>query len=383
MVTGRYDEFQTMRLKGGLMGYPNPAESEYDLFMTGHAGCSVATALGLRCGDELMGAQGDSPIFVDHRCATVPAKIGTVPSGDPRHVVAVVGDGAFPCGVVFEAMNHAGGLKKNLIVILNDNKMSICPRVGGLAESFDRLRMASFYTGLKADVQKLLGRLPLIGDPVERLISQFKDAVKAGLLGGMFFEDLGFRYIGPVDGHNIRQLQKYLGMVRQLRGPVLLHVVTEKGHGFAPAAKDPTSFHAPAPFTRENGSAVPVKRACVRPPYTELFRDAVLEQMRADPKVVVITAAMCQGNMLEPVRDEFPERFFDVGICESHAVAFAAGLAKSGLRPIVDIYSTFMQRAYDQIFQELALQKLPVVLLLDRARTGSDPTGRRTTGLSI
>jgi len=343
MVTGRYDEFQTMRAKGGLMGYPNPAESDYDLFMTGHAGCSVGSALGMRCGDELVRPE------------------------ENRHVVAVVGDGAFPCGVNFEAMNNAGGLKKNLIVILNDNKMSICPRVGGLAESLDRVRMAHFYTGLKVEVQKLLTHMPVIGDPVERFLTQVKDAVKAGLLGGMFFEDLGFRYIGPVDGHDIRRLQKYLNMVREFQGPVLLHVVTEKGHGFPPAAEDPTTFHAPAPFERENGSVVPLKKSCGRPPYTELVRDAVLEQMRSNPKVVTITAAMCQGNMLETIRDEFPDRFFDVGICESHAVTFAAGLAKAGLRPIVDIYSTFMQRCYDQIFQEVALQNLPVTLLLDRA----------------
>ncbi len=343
MVTGRYDEFHTMRSKGGLMGYPNPAESEYDLFMTGHAGCSVGTALGLKCGDELLRPE------------------------DNRYVVAVVGDGAFPCGLVFEAMNNAGGLKKNLIVILNDNKMSICPRVGGLAESLDRLRMATFYTGLKAEVQKMLNRVPVIGDPVERFLLQIKDAIKAGLLGGMFFEDLGFRYIGPVDGHNVRQLQKYLNMVRQFQGPVLLHVVTEKGHGFPPAVQDPTRFHAPAPFERRNGSVVPLKRSSGRPPYTELIRNALLAAMRTNPKVVVITAAMCQGNMLEPLRSEFPDRFFDVGICESHAITFAAGLAKAGLRPIVDIYSTFMQRGYDQIFQEVALQNLPVTLLLDRA----------------
>jgi 1-deoxy-D-xylulose-5-phosphate synthase len=343
MITGRYDEFQTMRAKGGLMGYPNPAESDYDLFVTGHAGCSVGTALGMKCGDDLLRPD------------------------ENRRVVAVVGDGAFSCGTIFEAMNNAGGLKKQLIVILNDNKMSICPRVGGLAESLDHLRTAHFYTGLKVEVQKLLTHAPVIGEPVERFLSQMKDAIKAGLLGGMIFEDLGFRYIGPVDGHNIRQLQKYLNMVRQVPGPVLLHVVTEKGHGFKPAADDPTSFHAPAPFKRENGSIVRVKKSSTRPAYTECFREAVLDQMRANPKICVITAAMCQGNMLEPVRDEFPDRFFDVGICESHAVAFAAGLAKAGLRPIVDIYSTFLQRSYDQLFQEVALQNLPVTLLLDRA----------------
>jgi 1-deoxy-D-xylulose-5-phosphate synthase len=342
MVTGRYDEFATIRTKGGLMGYPNPAESPYDLFMTGHAGCSVATALGLKCGDDLVTPE------------------------EERHAVAVIGDGAFASGIVLEAMNNAGGLKKNITVVLNDNKMAICPRVGGLGEYLDRLRMAPSYTSLKTEIQKMLHRLPLVGDSMERFLRQIKDGIKAGMLGGMLFEQLGFRYIGPVDGHNIRLLQKYLGMVRDFDGPVLLHVVTEKGHGFEPAVEDPVSFHAPAPFARENGSAIPIKRSASAS-YTDLARDAVLAAMRGDPRVVVITAAMCQGNMLEPVRDEFPERFFDVGICESHAVAFAAGLTKSGLRPIVDVYSTFMQRAYDQIFQEVALQGLPVTLLLDRA----------------
>ncbi len=342
MLTGRYKKFTTMRAKDGLMGYPNPAESDYDLFMTGHAGCSVATALGMKCGDEL------------------------VRPDQTRHVVAVIGDGALLSGIVFEAMNNAGGLKKNLTVVLNDNKMSICPHVGGLADTLDRLRMTSFYTGLKNDIQRILHKVPMIGDPVERFISQAKDALKAGLLGGMLFEDLGFRYIGPVDGHNIAQMQKYMAMVKRFDGPVLLHVVTEKGHGFKPAAEDPTSFHAPAPFVRENGSVVPISTNNSRP-YTQVVRDAVLDQMHAEVRVAVITAAMCQGTMLEPAREKFPDRFFDVGICESHAVAFAAGLAKAGMKPIVNVYSTFMQRSYDQIFQEVSLQNLPVVLLLDRA----------------
>ena len=343
MATGRYPEFHTIREKGGLMGYPNPAESPYDLFMTGHAGSSVASALGLKCGDELVRPE------------------------QPRHVVAVVGDGAFPCGTVFEAMNHAGGLKKRLIVILNDNKMSICPRVGGLADYLDRLRVTPFYSGLKTEIQKFLASVPVIGESMERVLGQMRDAIKAGLLGGMLFEELGFHYLGPVDGHNIRQLQKYLAMVRDFQHPVLLHVVTEKGHGFQPAAEDPVVFHTPAPFVRQNGSEVLFRKKEPVRSYTQVARDAILAEMRANPRVAAITAAMCQGNMLEPVRDEFPERFFDVGICESHAVAFAAGLAKSGMRPIVDIYSTFLQRSYDQVFQEVALQNLPVTLMLDRA----------------
>jgi 1-deoxy-D-xylulose-5-phosphate synthase len=342
MVTGRYAQFHTIRTKGGLMGYPNPAESPYDLFMTGHAGCSVSSALGLKCGDDL--ARPD----------------------EKRNVVAVIGDGALPSGIVFEALNNAGGLKKHLVVVLNDNKMSICPRVGGLADYLDSLRMTHFYAGLKTELQRLLNKVPVIGDPVERILGQMKDALKAGVLGGMLFEELGFRYIGPVDGHNIRQLQKFLAMVRDFDAPVLLHVVTEKGHGFEPAVEDPVTFHAPAPFSRLNGSVLLKKNGSSRP-YTKVASEAVFQQMQQNPKVVAITAAMCQGTMLEKVRQQFPDRFFDVGICESHAVAFAAGLAKAGLRPIVDIYSTFLQRSYDQLFQEVALQNLPVIHLLDRA----------------
>ncbi len=342
LVTGRYKEFHSTRTRGGLMGYPNPAESEYDLFLTGHAGCAASCALGMRCADELLRPDDD------------------------RHAVAVVGDGAFSSGIVLEALNHAGGLKRNLIVVLNDNKMSICPRVGGLAESLDRVRMNSLYAGIKSEVLKVIARVPVIGDPVERFLLQVKDAVKAGLVGGMLFQELGFNYHGPVDGHSIRQLQKYLAMAKQVKGPVLLHVVTEKGHGYDPAAEDPVLFHTPAPFSRDTGAIV-VKASGSRP-YTAGVRDTLLAEMgREGSRVVVITAAMCQGNMLEPIRDRYPDRFFDVGICESHAVALAAGMAKAGLRPVVDIYSTFLQRSYDQIFQELSLQDLPVTMLLDRA----------------
>jgi 1-deoxy-D-xylulose-5-phosphate synthase len=214
--------------------------------------------------------------------------------------------------------------------------------------------------------------VPLLGDPVERFLAQLKEAVKAGLHGGMFFEDLGLRYLGPIDGHNIGLLRKYLNMVKDLKGPILLHVVTEKGHGFMPAAKDPVFFHTPPAFKQENGCPVP-KKSGGQPAFTNLVSAAIYDQMRANPKVTVLTAAMCQGNKLERIRDEIADRFFDVGICESHAVAFAAGQAKAGLRPIVDIYSTFLQRSYDQIFQEVALQNLPVVFTLDRAGlTGPD-----------
>ena len=358
LVTGRYNRFDTMRTRGGLMGYPNPHESEYDLFMTGHAGCSVSTALGLRSGDELMGESD-------------------------RHSVAVIGDGAFPSGIVFEAMNNASITKKKLLVVLNDNMMSICPRVGGVANYLDRLRTNPFYTGLKSEIVRVLNKVPVFGDPAERFLAQLKEGVKAGLHGGMLFEELGFNYIGPIDGHNIPLLRKYLNMVREVPGPVLLHVVTDKGHGFKPAEEDPVFFHTPPAFRRENGQAIP-NPSSGGPAYTNVASQAIHEQMKANPQVTVLTAAMCQGNKLETVRDDLPDRFFDVGICEAHAVAFAAGQAKAGMRPIVDIYSTFLQRSYDQIFQEVALQNLPVTFMLDRSGlTGPDgPTHHGVFDLS-
>ncbi len=341
LVTGRYREFDSIRTQGGLMGYPNPAESDYDLFMTGHAGCSVSTAMGLASGDSLSGEVN-------------------------RHSVAVIGDGALPSGIVFEAMNNAGATGEKLTIILNDNKMSICPRVGSLAAYLDRLRSNPFYTGLKQEVTKALGRVPMFGDPAERLLAQMKEGVKAGLLGGMLFEELGIRYVGPIDGHDITLMRKYLRMVRDMDGPVLLHVVTEKGHGYKPAEQNPVYYHTPPAFQDQDGKPVTL-RSDGSPPYTNFIRDAVAAQLQSNDRVTVLTAAMCQGNKLEPIREKFPTQFFDVGICESHAVAFAAGQAKAGLRPIVDIYSTFLQRSYDQIFQEVCLQRLPVTFLMDRA----------------
>ena len=340
LITGRFDEFPTIRTRGGLMGYPNPEESDYDLFMTGHAGCSVSTAVGLRSGDQLLGRDNYS--------------------------VAVIGDGAFPSGIVFEAINNASELKSKMLVVLNDNEMSICPRVGGIASYLDRLRTNRIYSGMKTEVVSMLNKMPVFGDSTERLLFQIKEGVKAGLHGGMMFEEFGFKYFGPIDGHDIALMKKYLKMVRDVDGPVLLHVITKKGHGFKPAAEDPVYFHTPPAFDlTDSGDAVPQSTNSSKA-YTNYARDAIYDQMEHNDKVTVITAAMCQGTKLEPVREKFPDRFFDVGICESHAVAFAAGQAKVGMRPIVDIYSTFLQRSYDQIFQEVCLQKLPVTFLLDR-----------------
>ena len=347
LLTGRQRQVHTIRTKGGLMGYPNPAESPYDLFMTGHAGCSISTALGLKTGDDLL-------------------------DRNDRRTVAVIGDGALPSGIVFEALNNAGGLSKDLLVILNDNKMSICPRVGALARYLDKARMTDFYSGLKREIHRVLSHVPLVGDPMERALIQWKEGVKASLHGGMLFEELDWRYIGPVDGHDLNMLLKYLEELKTADGPIVLHVFTEKGHGFKPACDDPVRFHAPAPFERNGDDIVPLSKSSSRA-YTDIASDAITNALKRDPKAAVITAAMCEGNKLQKVRDELPRQFFDTGICESHAVAFAAGLAKVGARPIVAIYSTFLQRSYDQLFQEVALQKLPVTFCLDRAGlTGPD-----------
>jgi 1-deoxy-D-xylulose-5-phosphate synthase len=349
LLTGRSRQFGTLRTRGGLMGYPNPHESPYDLFMTGHAGCSVSCALGLKVGDDLAGEED-------------------------RHSVAVIGDGALPSGIVFEALNNAGGLRKNLLVILNDNEMSICPRVGGLAQCLDRARLTNFYQGSKRRVRDVLATIPLVGELATHALEQIKEALKAFFTGGMLFEELGFRYIGPVDGHDLPALRRWLRDVKDQRGPVLLHVLTKKGHGVPQASADPVAYHTPPVFEKvgPQRTILSLKRGGARA-YTDAVSAAIYNAMSEDRRVSVITAAMCQGNKLEKVRADFPDRFFDTGICESHAVAFAAGLAKAGGRPIVDIYSTFLQRSFDQLFQEVALQNLPVTFCLDRAGlTGPD-----------
>ncbi|MDR3108244.1 MAG: 1-deoxy-D-xylulose-5-phosphate synthase [Planctomycetaceae bacterium] len=375
LLTGRFSEFSSMRTRGGLMGFPNPGESEYDLMMTGHAGCSVGTALGIKVGDEL------------------------VDSTDKRYSVAVVGDAAFASGSIFEAMGHAGWLRKNITIILNDNKMGICPRTGGISGTLDRLRMARTYLGFKHSLRYIIRNIPFANKFAERFLSGFKDGIKAAFIGGMLFEELGFRYIGPIDGHDVAKLRRYFQLVRKYEEPVLLHVFTQKGCGFEAAEEDPTVYHAPSPTLvrqhhyDENGhstitsggitssrkrikhlfsassddGSLPATKNGLVSSFTQQISEAVLNVADENGRTVVVTAAMTQGTMLEQFRDMFPKRFFDVGICESHAVIFAAGLAKAGMRPIVAIYSTFLQRSYDQIFQELSLQRLPVLLLLDRA----------------
>lgn len=347
LITGRYREFRSIRTKGGIMGYPNPAESDFDLFMTGHAGCSISTAHGLKIGDEICGRKNNK-------------------------AVAVIGDGAFPSGIVFEAMNNASGMNTDLIVILNDNEMSICPRVGGVAKTLDKARTAPAFNDLKRQIDEHLKRVPLVGGSFDRMWKALKDLVKANVFGGMLFEELGFHYVGPIDGHDIATLREYLKMAREYRGPVLLHVLTVKGQGIECAASDPVLYHTPPVFDSVENGAITLKKS-KSVAFTDIFSKAIHDRLAADKKACVLTAAMCQGNKLQQIRTDFPDRFFDTGICEEHAVAFAAGMAKAGARPIVAIYSTFLQRAYDQIFQEVSLQDLPVVFCLDRAGfTGPD-----------
>ncbi len=343
LITGRADRFHTIRTRGGLMGFPNPNESPYDLFMTGHAGCSVSCASGLKAADDILGHTD-------------------------RKAVAVIGDGALPSGIVFEALNNIGGMGQNVLVILNDNKMSICPRTGGLANYLDSCRMTGFYQGGKRRLNQILSAIPVLGGMAQSALEQFRDGLKAFFKDGMLFEELGFRYFGPVDGHDLPGLRKILANLKTQTGPLLLHVFTNKGHGVQQAADDPVTYHTPPVFEQvgPNRRVVSFKKGGARA-YTDAMSFALHESMQNDPKVTVMTAAMCQGNKLEKVREDFPDRFFDVGICESHAVAFAAGQAKAGLKPVVEIYSTFLQRSFDQIFQEVCLQNLPVVFALDRA----------------
>jgi len=336
LITGRHEQIHSIRTRGGLMGFPNPNESPYDLFMTGHAGCSISCGLGLAAADSMRDGG--------------------------RRTVAVIGDGAFPSGIVYEALNHAGELRKDLTVVLNDNQMSICPRTGALGQTLDRARIPDFPPGLRHEER---GAEP--GDA-----SGFECGAEMAiwphrlLSPCYFFETLGWRYIGPIDGHDLPMLVKCFEDLKHARGPILLHVLTEKGHGFQPAVEDSVKFHAPAPFEWDGQRIVTLAKPS-QPAYTDVASSALHEAMLRNPQVVVITAAMCEGNKLQRTRAQMPERFFDTGICESHAVAFAAGMAKSGLRPVVAIYSTFLQRAYDQLFQEIALQNLPVTFCIDRA----------------
>ena len=344
LLTARADKFDSLRQKGGLSGFPCPGESTLDLFATGHAGAAISTAAGLAWADQRAGRN--------------------------TKVVAVVGDASISNGLAMEGLNNAAMLERQFLIILNDNSMAIDRTPGAMARALDRIRVTSTYQDFKQSAESLLHRLPM-GDNISEAIKNLKAGLKTTLHGGQFFESLGVEYYGPVDGHDIPAMITVLRRLTRINRPTLLHVHTQKGRGCEYAVEDPCRFHSPSAYTIESGKAVFVTHS--RPSWTSVFADALVEAGKADPKVVAITAAMPDGTGLDRFRKAFPERYIDVGINESHAVAMAAGLAKTGLKPVVAVYSTFMQRAIDQVFEEVAIQNLPVCICMDRAGlVGSD-----------
>jgi 1-deoxy-D-xylulose-5-phosphate synthase len=339
LLTGRQDRFHTLRQHGGLSGFPKRCESQYDAFDTGHSSTSISAALGM----------------ASARCL----------KRERHRVIAVIGDGSMTAGIAFEGLNNAGDLNKDLIVILNDNGMSIAPNVGALSSFFSRKLTRPTMVFLKKQVENLLRSFPAIGDDLVLWAKKSEESFKAFITPGMLFEALKFTYLGPVNGHRLDHLIETFNNVKNLDGPILIHVLTTKGKGYQPAETDPTGFHGLGKFDPDTGE--PKKSVSEVPSYTEVFGDTLVRLARHNPKLVAITAAMPDGTGLVDFRKEFPTRFFDVGICEQHAVTFAAGLAVEGMRPVAAIYSTFLQRAYDQVLHDVCLQNLPVVFALDRA----------------
>ncbi|OGP14281.1 MAG: 1-deoxy-D-xylulose-5-phosphate synthase [Deltaproteobacteria bacterium GWA2_55_10] len=337
ILTGRKDSFKTLRQFGGISGFPKPTESPYDAFIAGHSSTSISAALGMAAARDL--------------------------EGKDYKVVAVIGDGSLTAGLAFEGLNQAGHLKKNLIVILNDNEMSISQNVGALSQFLSRKLTGRFATNLKKDIERFIRSIPRIGSRLLDIARRAEDSIITLLTPGMLFEGLGFHYIGPIDGHDLPALVTSLKDVSTVEGPVLLHVLTKKGKGYLPAEADPAAFHGVGPFIRETGRP----RKPSKPSYTNVFSSALLEIAEQDSRVIAITAAMPEGTGLSKFAQEYPDRFFDVGIAEQHALTFAAGLAKEGFVPVTAIYSTFLQRAYDEVFHDVCLQNLPVVIAMDRA----------------
>lgn len=344
IITGRREAFSRLRTKGGISGFPRITESAHDAFGTGHASTSISAALGLACARDLL--------------------------GENYHVIAVIGDGALTGGLAFEGLNQAGHLKKDLIVILNDNKMSISNNVGALAQYLTRLITKPVYRRFEADVWELLGKLPSWGGKARKVAGRIRESLKSLLVPGVLFEELGFRYYGPIDGYDLAQLIRIMQDVKQFKGPQLIHVKTIKGKGYCYAEQDATKFHGIGGFNKQTGK---IERRSELPSFTQVFGSTLVELAKTNKKIVAITAAMPDGTGLSEFQNKIPERFFDVGIAEQHAVTFAAGLARAGLKPVVAIYSTFLQRAFDQIIHDVALQNLNVCFAIDRAGlVGSD-----------
>ncbi|MEW6388603.1 MAG: 1-deoxy-D-xylulose-5-phosphate synthase [Thermodesulfobacteriota bacterium] len=338
LLTGRQKHFHTLRQYEGISGFPKRSESPYDAFDTGHSSTSISAALGMASARCLKRERG--------------------------RVIAVIGDGALTAGLALEGLNNAGDLHKDLIVVLNDNGMSIAPNVGALSSFFSRKLTGRTMVYLKAQVRELLRSFPGIGEDLLAWVKKSEESLKGFFTPGMLFEALKFNYLGPVKGHRLDHLIETFNNVKNLQGPVLVHVLTTKGKGYLPAETDPTGFHGLGKFDPDTGE--PKKSVSEVPTYTEVFGDTLVRLGRENPKVVAITAAMPDGTGLVDFRTQFPERFYDVGICEQHATTFAAGLALEGIRPVVAVYSTFLQRAYDQVLHDVCLQNLPVVFAMDR-----------------
>jgi 1-deoxy-D-xylulose-5-phosphate synthase len=341
VLTGRRDRLHTIKQDGGLAPFPSRAESEYDTFGVGHSSTSISAALGMA--------------------------IAAARAGEDRRVVAIIGDGAMTAGMAFEALNHAGSLPADLLVILNDNDMSISENVGALSNQFARALSGRVYAQLREGGKKVLRQMPTVWE----LARRSEEHLKGMVLPGTLFEELGFNYIGPIDGHDLKALVSTLRNIRKLRGPQLLHVITRKGKGYAPAEADPIKWHGPGPFDPASGTIYKEKSS--GPAYSQIFGQWLCDMAERDPRIIGITPAMREGSGLVEFSKRFPERYFDVAIAEQHALTFAAGLATEGLKPVVAIYSTFLQRAYNQLIHDVALQNLPVVFAVDRAGlVGSD-----------
>jgi len=338
LLTGRRAQFHTLRQYGGISGFPKRSESKYDAFGTGHSGTSISAALGMTAAHSL----NDSPC----------------------RAIAVIGDGSMTGGMAFEALNHAGDLAKNLIVVLNDNEMSISPNVGALSAFLSRKLSTKSLMNLKKEMERFVRTIPGLGTNIIQIVKRSMDSLVTFFTPGMLFQALDFHYIGPIKGHRLDRLIETLRTAREIEGPVLIHVMTEKGRGYPPAEIDPTSFHGVGAFDIATGKSLKSEKS--PPSYTKVFGDTISRLAYDDFKVVAITAAMLQGTGLECYSERFPDRFFDVGIAEQHAVTFAAGMAAEGFKPVVAVYSTFLQRAFDQIVHDVCLQNLPVVFAMDR-----------------
>ena len=338
ILTGRKDEFSNLRKEGGLSGFPKRSESDCDSYDAGHSSNSISAGLGyVRARDIL---------------------------GQKHHVVSVIGDGALTGGMAYEALNNAAELKTNFIIIINDNNMSISRNVGGMSTYLSALRTAEAYTGMKMGVTKTLKKVPKVGTALVDTMRKTKSSIKQLFIPGMLFENMGLTYLGPVDGHNMRQMMKLFNEAKRVEGPVVVHVLTQKGKGYGPASAHPDRFHGTGPFDIQTGKALQKKTA---PSYTDIFSEKMLSLGEKNKKLVAITAAMPDGTGLVGFSKKFPDRFFDVGIAEEHAVSFAAGLALGGLIPVTAIYSSFLQRAVDQILHDVCMQNLHVIFAIDRA----------------